>query len=513
MSFIAGLKQGWGLGSNIREALDQRELRTLYENEQAAAGKAAEQTGRTVDVLPESQIGRGYGIDTGGEGNANSYATRDAGTKDMIVRQEQDIRALQGDARQDFANRRGLLDSAGRDKGVRTYALKPGDVDTNRMRRAEPPPVNAEPRVSERGYTGPGGAYAETKEQLPGYGAQITIPAKSASQIFQEKGVPKIVAKLESQGRLKEAQAFRQWAQDERTQRYSAAWVEALNAATMGDMAGAAEKIQQLYNTQVPDGQHVVLLPNKDGSYVAQIRNTETGDVVRQFNGSLNDIVQMGLGVLSPEQRFRALWKAREKDDKVVVVPAGGAAIRSDGSVLREQGLRPGSSARSAGGNVRWEKGKNPETGKMQHWRVGEDGEIVWGPEIVEKTTKTTGGGSRSTGGAKPLTAAQKRENASIEAARIQIDAMAKSGQDVNAMAQTDKALAETLARARRPLHGGDERLSKWSSEAGKGRNLAPLVDYFRKGGKDATKLIAAARARGWTREEIKRARAQAGGN
>jgi hypothetical protein len=528
MGFLEGLQAGWGLGNEISDALDAREVRKLYDEGQAAAAREAANSGRTVDVLPEDQITRGYGVDTAD----NHYATGRQGVADMIVGQENDIRDLQNGARQEFMRDRAMLDSAGRDKGVRTYALSGADARA-RTSLAEPPQVREEPRVFERGYATPGGAYAEEKTALPGYGVQTTIPARDQTQIFQEKYLPGVIAKLESQGRVKDAEAFRQWAQDSKNRRFSAGWLDAMTSYRMGDKAGTLLKLQNLYNDQVEDNRHVVLAPSggNDDTYVVQVRDNDTGNVVRQFTGNYDDIATMGLGVLSPENQAMLMYKANREDAqearKYLVATPGSHILRGDQlvhAVPTKDELNPG-------GTTAWHGiGKNPATGQVQYWRMRTDGQIDWGP-VAEKvpTVPTRSGGARSggarSGGARSggassggassgdkLTLAQQRTNEQVIAARNRVNAMAAAGMNVSEMAKNDKELASALALSRQRLYGNDPDFTAWSSREVKMRDISPLKSYLAADVSDEDR-IASARAKGWTREEIRRALAQIKGN
>lgn len=499
MGFWEGFQQGWGVGQEILDARDKKEIQDLYKSGRASAEAEAAQSGKTIDVLPESQIGRGYGVDT----TDNSYTMRDKGTADMVANQERDYAGLQ----QGIANEQDILrNGIDQGNGVRTYPLRDikDGVDTNRM-QAPAQQVNAAPVESQRGYTGPGGAFEMQKEQLPGYGMKTQLPTQSASEIFNQKYAPKVIDKLEAQGRLKEAQTMRGWLRDEKNQRYGEEWTVAYQSFLMGDVNGAIQKIQDLYNLRVPDGRHVVLVPGKDGNYTGQIRDTESGRVIREFTGSAKDIAMMGLGVLSPEQQVTALAKAQEKEDKTVVVPAGGAALKG-GQVIHQQPLK---GSRTGGGTVKWEKAKD-EKGKMRYWRQDpETGEDVWGAEVADKTmTKTSRSGAGGKGKGKgALTVPQQRENASILAARQRVADVMRRGGNVREIALEDKGLAADMVTARQRLYGDDPEADKWTG--GKTRDVSGLARWAQTV-KDPATARSMALKQGWTEEEINQALAGA---
>lgn len=498
MGFWEGFQQGWGVGQEILDARDKKEIQDLYKSGRASAEAEAIQSGKTVDVLPESQIGRGYGVDTAD----NSYTMRDKDTADMVAGQERDYRDLQRDIRGEFMVDRELLDSAGRDKGVRTAGVN----DSAAM--LQPPAVNTDPVVSQRGYTGPGGAFEMQKEQLPGYGMRTQLPTQSASEIFNQKYAPKVINKLEAQGRLKEAQAMRGWLRDEKNQRYGEEWTIAYQSFLMGDVNGAIQKIQDLYNLRVPDGRHVVLAPGKDGSYTGQIRDTESGRVIREFTGSAKDIAVMGLGVLSPEQQVAALVKAQEKEGKTHVVPPHGTVYAGGREVYRND--MPPKGGRTGGGTVKWEKAKD-EKGKMRYWRQDpETGEDVWGAEVADKTTtKTSRSGGKGKGG--NLTIPQRRTNESILAARQRVADVMRKGGNVKELARDDKTLAADLSLARQRMYGDDPEAAKWSGSSAKGgtRDISALVRWVQTV-KDPAVARSMALKQGWNEEEIKQALAGA---
>lgn len=504
MSFFNGLQQGWGLGNSVMDAIEARDVRRAQKDAWAKSEAEAAQGGQAVDVLPESQIGRGYGVTTGGD-NANQYLTRDAGTAGMIAQQEQDIRGMQQDSRDEFLDRRAMRDAVtGRPKDVQTFGIGGGA-------QAQPPAVNPAAQVSRQGYTAPGGAFAARKEDLPGYGMQTQMPKMSAAEIYHKKYAPAVYNKLVSQNRLKEAEAFSAWSRDQRNQGYQERFAKVLQAVGTGDMEGAAMLVQDLYNSQVDDGNHAVFLPNKDGSYTGQIRNTESGKVVREFKGSLEDLVTMSAGALSPENQVNLLLKRQAKESKTLIVPPGGAVLQ-DGQVIHQQPMRGSSTTVSTGG-AGWKEAQHPD-GTTRYWRQDAEGNDVWGPAAPVKTTKTTtrstgGGGKGGRGKSKGLTEPQRRTNAEIEAARARLAPHVASGARLSELAEVDDGVKADLAMAKKRLYGEDPEFDRYTQSASRppARNLAPLIEFAK--GRDPAKVRESARKMGWREDEINKALGQ----
>jgi len=474
MGFWEGFRAGWGIGTSIGDALDAREIRKAIADARTKAAEEAARSGRRVELLPEDQIRQGYGVTTA----SGDYVTRDKDTADMIMQQERNYIDLQKDP----------------GRHVTLYGLG------GPRRTPEPMGVNQEPTLTRKGFVSPDGSIAMEKEQLPGYGMASQIPPMSADEIFNRKYAPAIIEKLRAQNRFKEADAFQNWVQDQRNQRYGALWMEAMNARMMGDLTGAAEKLQALYNLQVPDGQYAVLMPDKDGSFVAQIRDNETNRINRQFKGSLDNIVDMGLGALSPQARVEALLRGQQRDAKTYVIPPGGALVSGD-QVLFE---RPFKDAIGVQKEPRWEKpARNPETGKWQAWRKLPDGTIEWAPgEYPDQDEKPTASrrssrSSRSDRNVGGLTTAQQRYNAEIEDARRQVKILVDAGMDVTKRAKIDPELAKLLEKANKRKYGelGERPMI---------RDTRPLIEWAR--GRDPNVVRERALKKGWRPDEIEEA-------
>jgi hypothetical protein len=195
--------------------------------------------------------------------------------------------------------------------------------------------VQYQPGTTDEGVTYQGKGYAN-KEAIPGYGLntsgneQVKVGERSevsAQDIFAKKFAPGVMREMAKQGKLTEAKAFRDWLNDEKNVAYGEAWTQGMSMIKT-DPTGAAKHLQKLYNTMVPDGQYAIVVPGEDGAYEAQIRSEKDDKIIHRTQGTLDDINEMGYGMLNPMARaqasYEAMLKAKSKGKTVHNVPSGG---------------------------------------------------------------------------------------------------------------------------------------------------------------------------------------------
>lgn len=165
-------------------------------------------------------------------------------------------------------------------------------------------------------------------------------PEVSASDIFAKKYAKGIQDKLFAQGKVKEAEAFKQWSQDSASQSYLNAWSNAATLHMNGDDIGAMNALVPLYNNKVPDGMYVRTIPTlgedgkPTGQYTVEQRRSDNNALVGKHTGDLKNIVQMGIGALNPADQIKTMMNLDAEKRKLHTVGAGESLVDSTGKPI-----------------------------------------------------------------------------------------------------------------------------------------------------------------------------------
>lgn len=159
-------------------------------------------------------------------------------------------------------------------------------------------------------------AAAPAPAQAPGQGTpmtpqqfyaqkQLDTPKRDAMDIYHKKYAPKVVQALIEQGKEAEATKFEDWSRSQQGAAYGKKYMEVLDQVHRGDTAGALAGMQDLYNRQTPDGQYVIVKPSKNkGEFTLETRDEKTNKILGTRTGTSDELTQLGLGMLAPQQRF-----------------------------------------------------------------------------------------------------------------------------------------------------------------------------------------------------------------
>ena len=229
--------------------------------------------------------------------------------------------------------------------GAPGAAPKAGNLDVREASTAEldqqatqnPPGQGGAPSV-----TSASAAMQDTQQAsrgVMGNGDVNPADEERASQTFMqhyaETAVPKIIDHFLKQGDVEKATAFQEWADSQKVKGQMASWSKAIWAITNGDEDRFIEHLSATYNA-IDDGMSIDpeqtrfkhdRQGNITGATLA-VRNDETGEVSVQEYDNQQDIVEMAVYTLAPEQTFEYLWglsqQAREmrmKNQRSAVEP------------------------------------------------------------------------------------------------------------------------------------------------------------------------------------------------
>lgn len=141
-----------------------------------------------------------------------------------------------------------------------------------------------------------------------------TARARDFLSIYAEKAVPQIMEHYLKTGRVKEAQAWQEWAQSEKTREGMESWAKMIHAAKIGDEEGFFENAIDTYNATgyFDDGYEAIasgssLTRDSKGNITGatlKLRNQATGKTFEQKFEDVDDLYNMGIYLLSPEKVF-----------------------------------------------------------------------------------------------------------------------------------------------------------------------------------------------------------------
>lgn len=222
-----------------------------------------------------------------------------------------------------------------------------------------------------------GGKQFDDKKAADAY-AKSQAPA--IEEFYSTTLVPRMTEALTTQGRLKEAEAWQKYAEDDKSKRNMATWGQAFQFAQIGDYNQAAQRLMKLH-PDFDDGYELVSSkPTKgpDGSdgFTMKLRD-EDGNEQEVFHDA-RTITEVGLQQLSPIEMFSQRFKRQTQADTLSAREAIDArndrrtAERTIGAVnIREQGQNNRLSTKIEADK---EKLDRVETGKDNRFSQGETG-------------------------------------------------------------------------------------------------------------------------------------------
>jgi hypothetical protein len=168
--------------------------------------------------------------------------------------------------------------------------------------------------------------------------ARRDAAAKSFIEHYMEVGAPMVLEEYLRRGDMQKAQEFQEFLANEETKLGMESWAKAAFAATVGDMDTFADEILNAYNRldYFPDGTTVVkeksgFTYGKDGNPSGAkltFRDEATGDTWEQVYSDPNDLIKMGITLLTPDKAFEH-YSAQVAADQAAKAAAGEAAKKT----------------------------------------------------------------------------------------------------------------------------------------------------------------------------------------
>lgn len=255
--------------------------------------------------------------------------------------------------------------------------------------------------AADLGAQQPGGVVAgiaagQQAAAAPGVAQQITQATQQRNQFDVDKYLtetgPRVVQTLVQQGRLSEARAFTEFADSQQGRAYSTSWAGGVRKLSMGDTAGALRDFEDLYNHGLPDGNTIKLKP-LEGDRFAIEQYGRDGKLLGSREGSGQQIASAAAAFLSPSEAVKHFAAAQAKSAAADDTTARQEAIER----LRQQG-RADADERSA-----------------ERTRMTIDAADARAARQIAASDARL---ERSLSRDRPLTPAQARSNAEIQAAR-----------------------------------------------------------------------------------------------
>lgn len=197
-----------------------------------------------------------------------------------------------------------------------------------------PPDQGGAPSVEAAGTAMQETAAASKGVVGPGTGKVNPRDEKRAADSFMEyyaaNAVPKIVDYYLSQGNVEKATAFQEWADSQKVKGQMESWSKAIWAITNGDESRFIDHMADTYNA-IDDGYSIdrkqtKLKRDEQGNIVGgqlAVVNDETGEVnIQQFDDQ-QDIIEMAVYTMAPEQTFEYLWGLSQQAREMRIESAG----------------------------------------------------------------------------------------------------------------------------------------------------------------------------------------------
>lgn len=159
--------------------------------------------------------------------------------------------------------------------------------------------------------------------------------AKAADSFVEHFGstmMPNTVKTLISQGRFDEAQKLQEWADSAGAKKGLRAWAKAGMAAAIGDERGFIQNTAEAYNTAGYFDDGYQMIPSKSGftrteggdiagAYVT-FKDEQTGEEFTKTFAGADDLMQMGIQMLSPESILEHQMEQQKATQEVLVEQA-----------------------------------------------------------------------------------------------------------------------------------------------------------------------------------------------
>ena len=151
---------------------------------------------------------------------------------------------------------------------------------------------------------------------------QVTRAVEAGTQHYRTDAAQKVMRVLLEQGQLDKAIQFQGWLDQKSTKAGMEKWMRATVAASVGDFDTFADNIVEAYNSQDYFGDDMSIdkansgfTKDENGSIAGAkitFRNESTGATFEQIYDSPDDLVRMGINMLSPENAFE--WHLKQME-------------------------------------------------------------------------------------------------------------------------------------------------------------------------------------------------------
>lgn len=154
----------------------------------------------------------------------------------------------------------------------------------------------------------------DTQEEAANYVKQATPKLES---FYYDKVIPKVTDTLIAQGKIDQAKAWQDFADQDQTRQNVGTWAKAIKLADLKDYDGAAGQLFSLYH-HYDDGYDLVSTtpakgPDGSSGFIMKVKGPD-GQVQEIFQNS-KTITEMGLHQLAPAELFQQQYKRQTNAD------------------------------------------------------------------------------------------------------------------------------------------------------------------------------------------------------
>lgn len=295
------------------------------------------------------------------------------------------------------------------------------DADFAKSQAADQEFIDGKPVNVEQGYSAPGVGFTKdfsgAQSLAAGQdmeGLKIARPGVSSADLFWKKFSGETENRFISLGQLDKAKSWRDYRSTRQADEYGRAYADA--ALNMQNPAIAGPKLEDLYNQRVPDGKFVKVTPSDGGQFTITTYDEQTGKPVNARTMAGDEMVQMGMHVLSPVKLME--WQLKNETEKTKKAAELAAKPRFSGS--------GGNIFNNTTGEVVNRSPARTRTvnGKIFSITADENGEDV--ATEIASAPKQFNSSARSRSSAGGLTVPQQRADSEIDAARQALSGMSR---------------------------------------------------------------------------------------
>lgn len=314
-AFANGIGEGIELGEKIKKVRQEREIEKLTkQGMKDAEAKRQESISGSISTVGDVPV-----VDLEGNAGAQQQPAETGMRKTAAAGEPAPApQTLRATPEQIAAAKRENLPAtpeqiaSAKPQGVSAASDGIGGTSPEKPAAASPAAAGIEGPPRPRAWTVDGKEYGSAAEARKAAEAN----AAPVMDFFMREAAPKIRDAYIAQGKIEQAEKFASWIEDSNTKTGMRHWSRAVSAAQMGDYDAAARNLVKAYNTTgyFDDGYQAgkaEVIKGEDGNatgFRVTLKGKDGKEHTQEFKGT-EDMLAVGLGMLSPQARFKSIYE------------------------------------------------------------------------------------------------------------------------------------------------------------------------------------------------------------